>query len=248
MEAWADWPAHNHCSSPESHRSALVVGCTSRRSLSCELGGFLATWRAHCACLAIGSSQWSIGAIPCRPVLSVAGAPKAEQAPLIDPNRSLRDSGPCSSWTVRRRFHPLVSGLATGAPTAPATATWRNHAGLRRPSAPEGPRSPTPTNGSELRKQSLKTGASTTPKRPQPCMPMMLGLRSSRTPMRTRTGGCEPRSMSRLTASTSLVGWPGCTKVADAAWNGSWSRQGQDRSDGSSVCQPPRPARCGGPR
>jgi hypothetical protein len=45
-------------------------------------------------------------------------------------------------------------------PTAAATATRADRGGRRRAATPRAPRSQTPTNGAELRNQSLKTGAS----------------------------------------------------------------------------------------
>jgi hypothetical protein len=61
---------------------------------------------------------------------------------------------------------PLGCRPATRRPTATATATRVNGGGRRRAAALEAPGSKTPANGSELRKQSLKTGV-TGPRGPE---------------------------------------------------------------------------------
>jgi hypothetical protein len=68
----------------------------------------------------------------------------------------------CGSRAARRELLRPPSGVR---PTATTTATPADCGGLRRAAAPKAPRSQTPTNGSELRKQSLKTGATSSPSR-----------------------------------------------------------------------------------
>ena len=62
-------------------------------------------------------------------------------------------------WTDLNRRRGARGPLARGPrPTAITTATRAHRGDLRRAGAPEAPRSRTPTNGAEPRKQSLKIG------------------------------------------------------------------------------------------
>jgi hypothetical protein len=67
---------------------------------------------------------------------------------------------PSASLKLGTRGHVGRSDDLRRWPTAAATATRADRGGRRRAATPMVPRSQTPTNGAELRKQSLKTGAS----------------------------------------------------------------------------------------
>jgi hypothetical protein len=73
-------------------------------------------------------------------------------------------------------------------PTAAATATRADRGGRRRAATPRAPKSKMSTNGAELRRQSLKTGATDR----EGLRPLLCALHASWCPTRTRRSHVRP--------------------------------------------------------